>query len=267
MKLLMNRPSVLAVLLCLGLHGSLRAEPVAELQTFLQSRSADQHVRARLELEFTQQNEGSVGTPEPGRVQMNVAFNGDGLQVIWDRALLEGALAEAQLEDPDQPRPLARALAQVDALDVAQYLDAAPRLLTQLRSAKLTGTVATEWQGQSAQRLDFAVDPPLGRQAKKYVKDLDASMSLWLDANGVPLASERKIRVKGRAMMVISFESNTEERYEYLHDGERLLVSRYERRSNDSGGGESGSSVSIAKLSLLPDDATQPGDAEALAAP
>jgi len=65
---------------------------------------------------------------------------------------------------------------------------------------------------------------------------------IWLDAGGVPMGAEQKVRVRGKALLVISFQSEQRDEFRFARVGDRLVTVRHLHEGSGSGGGESGQS-------------------------
>ncbi len=230
--------------LLLATSSAVHADALGELRQLLASLPGSQPVAAQIELEFTNIDEDKDGdtdaTPENARINLRAEDGADGIRLHWPRELMDVATAERENRDPDAKRPVRRALSQVAVQDIDDYLDAAPSLLNVIAQASLQSDAPDTRNGQSLRRLTLKLDPPLSKQARKYVKEIDATASIWLDAAGLPVAAEQALTFSGRAMLVISFANETRESWEFVRSGDRLVVARHESESSSSGGGESG---------------------------
>ena len=244
---------LLAVLLLLPAPSLVHADALAQLRQALAGLPATQPVRATVELEFTgtertDDDDDSGAKPETARLAVRAEAGGDELRVLWPRSILDAVAAERGGRDPDAGQPLRAALARVDVQDIDGYLNAAPALLDLIDQATVKADAPDTRDGRALRRLTLGLDPPLNAQARKYVKEIDATASIWLDDDGMPVAAERALRIGGRAMLVISFSNETRESWEFARRGDRLVVTRHDRDSNSSGGGESGSERSRSSL-------------------
>jgi hypothetical protein len=229
-----------------------QADALADLKQTLSTLNGSEPVNAKLDFTFSRRSgsdDEAVVTP-PATVAVDVGLDAAGLRMNWSPATLAAAEAESNQTDPEAKKPVSGALTEVTVTDVSEYLHAAPKLLNLLQQAELLEDKADTWQGQPAHVLSFKLNPPLSKQDQKYVKELDASARIWLDADGVPLAAERKFKVSGRAMLVISFESSSEETFEYQRSGDHLVVLKHHKHDSSSGGGESGQRQTDARLTL-----------------
>jgi hypothetical protein len=124
-------------------------------------------------------------------------------------------------------------------------------MLRTLDPAEFVEEKAEAWEGQPARRLTFKLTPRLNERTRKMIKELDATVRIWIGADGLPLAAERRMQLKGRAYLVISFESTELETFRFKHTGDRLVVVRHDKESSGSGAGERNQQRTVANLTLV----------------
>jgi hypothetical protein len=244
--------STLLLLLSLAAPGG---DPLAALAATLAGLAARDPVQARLEHRLSVRHGDDGAPPHPeGVVQAAASAGSEGLELRWTRALLEQAGREERRSpgDADAPTPTRDALADLQALAVAQLLDAAPVLARALEGATLVEDRPDTRDGQPARLLVLKLTPALGTRDRKYVKELEATGRIWLGADGVPVAAERLVQVKGRAFLVITFESRMEEAWRFTRVGDRLVAVQLERRVKNDGGGEKSERRATTTLALVP---------------
>lgn len=221
---------VMAGLLAFGIA---RGDPLDDLRTRLDGFSSHGAIRVAVSVA----REGAGGEKPVALV----ADSPDGLTVTWSRPLIDDALRErqAQSEDPEKPAPLTRQLDDLKATSLAGYLDAPAILRRILVGAKLTGVHEEERDGRKVRRLDCRVDERLSGKDAKMVKQIDSTAQVWVDADGVPLAAETHLQMKGRAFLVISFATQERSTFTFARVGDRLIVRRCDWENESSGAGES----------------------------
>ena len=182
-----------------------------------------------------------------GKVTATVEESGGGLKIQWDREVLQQAELEAHQHkvDPEKDTPTRDAISALSAYDLQRCLDSSEDLLNVLDEATLTGEKDDTIDGRRAHLLLFKPRPRLSEHDRKYVKDIDASGNLWLDADGYPIAMEKEYKLHGSVMMVIRFESSDRDEYRYLRVGNRLVTTRHLNEGSGSGGGEYGQTRQI----------------------
>jgi len=118
---------------------------------------------------------------------------------------------------------------------------AASALARNLEEAQFKAEKADTWNGKPARLLTFTIPiDKLPPEQRKYVKEFDGTLAIWITADGTPLASEMHVTVKGRAFVVVSFDAVDENSATYGVVGDRLLTLRSENHSASSGAGERG---------------------------
>jgi hypothetical protein len=170
----------------------------------------------------------------------------------WSHTLIQTASQEAraQAKDPEQKASTRRAIEGLKAVTVSDYLNGAEELLRTLEQGQLVEEKSEPWQGKPAKLLRFKITPKLSKQDQKYVKELEASAKVWVGADGLPLAAETQMHMKGRALLVISFEQQEQETFQFVRSGNRLVVVHHSKESSGSGGGEHGQNKTVVNLKL-----------------
>jgi hypothetical protein len=251
-----RRPAMRHVLLLafLGVTAiALRADPVAELKTALGAFTGRDPVRTTVAFDYRHDG-GDEKKPlvETATVSVRADATADGIRLAWPRELIDALAAEQQAHSRDANQPQARqhAVDQLGVTTIAGYLNAAPELARMLEQAELLGAKEETWRGQPARKLTFKLSPPLSEQDRKYVKELDATATVWIDAAGRPLGAEQRMHLKGRALLVISFQSDQREEFRFEPAGDRLVVVEHVKEGSGSGGGQSGKERTAATLTI-----------------
>ncbi len=229
-------------LLGLLFAGGARADALSDLVTVLTALEGRDPIEAHLDYEITQSrgDEGEKAEHETGRVSLDASAGADGLRVNWPRDLLETTRREALDTGDDPKRPTTRALSEVAVPDIDLVLHAAPRLRALLAQSRLERVEDTTWDERPAHLLNLTVTPRVPTRERKYVKELGAKARVWVGADGVPLAATIDTHVKGRAMLVITFESTSHERFRFARHGDRLIAVEHEQANQSTGAGEVG---------------------------
>jgi hypothetical protein len=229
-------------------------DPVAGLTATLSSLASGRApISVLLEHHLTVQTGDERPAPE-GVVRGTAADGPAGLELRWSRDVLGQAAREEaqQATDADAPTPTRDALTDLDPLAVGQLLDAAPLLLRGLERPTLLEDRDDVLDGVPMRLLVLKLDPALRSRDKKYVKQVDATARVWLGTDGVPVAVESRVHVKGRAFLVISFESERRDAYRLARVGDRLVAVRRERDVTSDGGGERGRRHTLTTVTVTP---------------
>jgi hypothetical protein len=236
----------LLLVICSALH----ADVLADLKTTLTNLSGHEPVKARVAYEFSAQNtEDDKPVVEEANVTALVQDGTEGLTILWPRELIDAAAKESRAteETPKKKPALRRAMDALNATTLNDYLNTTSQLQQLLEKAELLSNKTELWEGRPAQLLTFKITQKL----PKYVKVLEQTVRLWLGADGTPLAAESRVLVKGRALLVISFESTESEDWRFARVGQRLVVARHVKESAGSGGGEKGMRKTVASLDIV----------------
>jgi hypothetical protein len=223
------------------------------LRAQLQKPPAADTLRATVELQtWSRQGDEKKPVVTQGKATALAENGPQGLKLQWSRELLAQARKEAHArsEDPEKTTPTKEAMDGLGALALQAYFDAAPRLLEDLDQATVLEERPDTLDGRALQLLVLKLEPRLGARDRKYVKDLSATAKVWVDAAGVPVASETHVKIKGKALLVISFSSEQKDTYRYARINGRLVTVQHVHETSGSGGGESGQSRRVASLTF-----------------
>ena len=189
------------------------ADPVAQLVGVLARLPATTPVRARVEhrATFTQGDEEKA--PATGTATATASSGPEGLRITWSPTLLARAEAEERerLQNPDADAPTRDAVGDLRTLAVARALDAVPEMLRSLYDARVLEDKVEPFEGAPTRVLLLQVKPAIATRDRKYVKDVEATARIWLGPDGVPLAAERRVLLKGRIFLIITFEIEQKE--------------------------------------------------------
>jgi hypothetical protein len=175
---------------------------------------------------------------EAGRVTLDVASGRGGATISYPVALLSQLQAERANPDPDLAKPARRTLENFDVTDVADLLNAAPALLTDLDGATLKADTAVEHEGRPARLLELELVVHISKADRKWVKSSTRSMKLWVTPEGVPLAEQRDGEyVVG--LLFFTFDARDSRTQAFGVAGDRLVVLRRSARYDGEGLGES----------------------------
>ncbi len=222
---------------------SAHADGLSDLKGALSRLGGQTPVKAQLEVKTWQRSgEGKEAQERNGQASISMEDGARGLQVLYARELLARVEQEerAGAKDPNKAKtPTLLALREMRSTELNPLLSSAATLARDIEEASFKGEKADNYNGKPARQLTFeySVDK-LSDKDRKYVKNFESVLDVWIAADGTPLASKRRDNVSGRAFVVVSFESKSEDERVYTQVGDRLLTVRRESRSNTSGAGE-----------------------------
>jgi hypothetical protein len=239
----------------LGLFcGGVQADGMSDLQAALARLQGSTPVRVVLEVKnWNRQGEGKDLEEREGRASIGVEDGPGGLQVSYGKDILTRMASEdiAKEKDAKVKTPTLTALRDFSTRELLPMLSAAGSLTRTMTKAVFKGEKAGSYNGKPARLLSF--DLPIDKIAekdRKYIKKFDGSFTVWIAADGTPLASHGSQDVSGRAFVVISFSQKNEDDSVYGVVGDRLLTLRREIRNSGSGAGEKGESKIVRTLQV-----------------
>jgi len=220
----------------------LPADALTDLRSTLRQLTATTPVHGTFEVTSTETNS-EESHPFEGKVTVGFEADASGMRIVYPKTMLAQAGQEARAEaaDPDRQTPVRSGASRVHALQLADLLDAAGGLTTQLINAQLTEAKASSLGGKPARVVVFKINPKLSKGSSKHVKKMEGTLSVWLGNDGVPIAAERTLYVKA-SLLLMSFEQNQKENWTYTRAGDRLVATRYEETQKGDGMGQHGSS-------------------------
>ena len=228
-----------------------RADSLTDLKKTLATLHATEPLTATVDYQLSNRTGDDKAAAE-GKVSALVEDRVDGLRIQWARAVMDAAVAEeiARSKDRNLAAPTRRAMDALNATTLNDYLNGGAQMLRELDQAELVEEKAVQWNGQPARLLSLKITPVLSEKDKKYIKEIEASGKVWVDAEGWPLAAEQSLHLKGRAMLVITFEQTERQELRYARMAGRLVTIYHLKESHGSGGGESGQNKTITTLTV-----------------
>lgn len=231
-----------------------QADGLADLKAALARLQGQTPLKAVLEINRrSRQGEGKEQEETNSRATVTLEDGARGLQVLYGKDLLARAEAEENAKEKDSKAktPTLSAMRDIGAGELRPLISAAGSLARRMEKAVFKSEEVQAYGGKPARLLSF--DLPIGsipEKDRKYIKAYQGSLDIWIAADGTPLASHSKDNASGRAYVVISFESKSDEQSVYSVAGERLITTHREIKSSGSGAGEKGESHVTKTLTL-----------------
>jgi hypothetical protein len=228
-------------------------DPIARLVDALARLPATTPVRARVEHRVTFATGDDEQAPPAGSATATASSEPEGLRITWNPSLLARADAEehARIANPEAPTPTRDAVSDLRTLALARALDAVPEMLAALSEATLLEDTVEPFEGAPTRVLLVQVKPAVAARDRKYVKDIEATARIWLGPDGVPLAADRRVLLKGRIFLIITFEIEQRESLRFARRGDRLVAVRNESDFRSAGAGERRDRRAVTTLTLL----------------
>ena len=254
----MKNPSsrlALVLLLC-GAAGLARADGLADLRGALARLQAQSVLKASVQVkDWRRTGDGKDAKETQGQASIGLEDGPRGLQPLYSHELLARLDAEsrAAVKDKSAKKPLSQVMSQLGLDDLRVLASAAPALQRAIDDAQFKSESADTWAGKPARKLVFegSVDS-LSESDRKYVRDMKLQLTLWIGADGTPLASQRHFDLSGRAFVVVSFEQHSDEQRSYAVVGDRLVATSDDEKGSAKGAGEAQEYRTERSLQVLP---------------
>ncbi len=245
--------TMLAALLAIGSQAA-NADGQTDLKAALQRLQGSTPLKATLETQTWHRNgEGQDSTETYGQASVAIEDGSHGLHLLYSPEILARMDAEAQAlaRNPNAKTPTLTAARELSPNDLRPMIVAAGNLARMLERATFKAEKADSYQGKPVRLLSYELGADtLSERERKYVKQFDGRLSVWIAADGTPLASRLTQNVHGRAFMVVSFDAKSEEQNVYGLAGERLVTLRKESSNSSAGMGEKGEDKVVKTLQL-----------------
>lgn len=238
----MIRFCLLAACLC----GPLAADGLADLKAALARCQGQDVMKAQLESSTWSRKTEDKQPKETTSSQTLIVEGGSmGLRITYPPAVLAKARQLARGRDPkDQSQPLG----QIGFQQIEAMCSAAPSLQEKLEESPFQAEQQALWQGHPARLLLFNLKSRKESQMGAKM-DTSGTWKLWIDAEGVPLASEAQEHFD---LGVLVFKAKGTERtmIEYTRLGSRLVVLRQVEEKDGTAMGQSIQSKVVLALKL-----------------
>ena len=238
-------------LLVLACASAAYADPVADLKAKLQGLRAETPIKGTLEADY--QAFDAKGVADKAKAA-HLQFSFDtaaGLSLHLSPELLRSLSAEEarNVSDPDSPTPQADLLRQMSATHMQHVLSAADALLRDMEGATSSSAEPTSLDGAPATQLDFVMPLKLPKEQADAAKDWQDRLSIWVDAQGVPLRFQEKIHGKFcKFLLCVDFDQGYGGT-ERVVDGRLLTVTSFQE-TQQSGHGLDFHNKTISTLQL-----------------
>lgn len=187
-------------------------------------------------------------------VHFDVGKESIGLRVSG--ASLARARAEANA-GRDAPRPTRNVLGQIDPLAVEGWLDAGKGLLEQLRDAELLEDRPDASRGRPGRVLRLKLGTRGGDAPSQVKVDADATLRVWVDAEGLPLASDQTSRFEA-GILFLKGKGTGRTTRTYQKIGMRLVAVEETDERSFEGLGSEGASKRVLRIAITSPQPTAP---------
>lgn len=173
-----------------------------------------------------------------GVIEMRLEDGVNGLHAVYSPELTAQLHAEelAKIEDENVKNSALNAVGQFQYWEWRELLYPAAQMELMLERNHFVSEKRVEFNGRSTRLLTFSMPmEKIDKGFRKYVKKYNNRFQVWIDDNGVPLASHLTEKGSGRVFIVIGFKFKNEIHTEYRQQGARLIAVKREVRDESSG--------------------------------
>ena len=188
----------LIFLLGLACATAAHADPLAELTAKLKTLRGDTPVKGVLEADYQAfDDKGVADKTKSAHLQLDFDA-GDGLNIHLSPAFLQSLSAEEakNVADPDSPTPEADLLREMSVAHIQHVLSAADGLLRLMDGASAPVAKPATLGGAAVTELDMTLPFKAPKKDADTAKDYQDTLSVWSDAQGVPLRFLEKVHGK-----------------------------------------------------------------------
>jgi hypothetical protein len=247
--------SSIGLFVSLSFSPSTYADGLSDLQQALKRLKQTSPFSAQINASLKRSNgEEKDKANEEGRTQFTLEQNQSGLQITYPTELLGTIDKETQLkkQDPQALTPTTDAMNRFKYAEFSILFNPVRDIEDDLQKATLIKEESTSYQNQPARLLHLSIPlDKLNEDEKKNLKKYQTDLQIWINEQGIPLASRSTGKGSGRFALVIGFEFNFDVEKAYITSGDRLLVSKLTSTSGSSGAGMNENETITANLTLI----------------
>lgn len=233
---------------------SAHADGLTDLKAALTRLQGQTPLKAVVEAKtWSRDGEGKDMEETTGHASVSVEEGTRGLQVFYSKDMLARLETEerAKEREPKAKTPTLSALNEVNSSALRPMISAAGSLARTLDKAVFKGERTDTYNGKPARVVSFAMSmDKMSEKERKYVKEFEGNLDVWIAEDGLPYASRSTLNVSGRAFVVVSFNFKKDEDWVYGLVGDRLVALRRETRNSSSGMGEKGEGKVVKTLQI-----------------
>lgn len=173
-----------------------------------------------------------------GLLQLQLEDSPSGLRLHYSPSLLNQLNDEelAKTIDEDVKNSALNAIGPFDYWEWRELVFPVEQLQLMLARYQFVKESAGEYDGRPARLLRFSLPrEKIDKRYRKYVKKYRNRLDVWINEQGVPIASEMTEAGSGRVFIVVGFHFKNEVKMEYQTVGKRLITRRREVNDESEG--------------------------------
>jgi hypothetical protein len=209
-------------------YADVRADMTAALHQLSSSNAVALDVDIKL---FGRSGDKKALVERDGLMSLRLEDDEKGMKVSYSNALIKQLYAEelAKVEDENVKNSALNVVGQFSYWEWRELMYPAHQLQLALARYHFLKEAPGEWKGQPARVLTFAMNKEkVDVKYRKYIRKYKNRLKIWIDENGVPLASQLRETGTGRIFIVIGFSFTNKADVEYEQREGRLVGRRLE---------------------------------------
>ncbi len=227
---------------------SLHADALSDLKSSLSRFPGRSPIQVQLRYQ-TNREASRHGAPAISNAQVTVDVIEDlqSLKMIWDAKDARRVNEEARAHDHDSKSatPLREAMKDLDPGRLSHLVNQSGILEGLLEDSKFVSESSVAYEGKPARLLTFTFAQRLPSSVRSRLIRSDASLKIWVNAEGLPIASESVSTYSGRRGRIFgNYSGGSKMRTHYAAVQDRLLAVD---RSTEETQTDDGESVSARK--------------------
>ncbi|PUA27321.1 MAG: hypothetical protein B0W54_12060 [Cellvibrio sp. 79] len=215
------------------------ADGLADLRkTLAQLHTADSiaiDVQFRL---FGRTGEAEELIDREGLINLRLEDGPKGVHIVYPENVVALLHKEelAKIADENVKNSALNAVGEFDYWEWRELMYPASQLELALERLTFLSEQEESFNGAPARLLTFSLPiEKIDKKYRKYIKKYHHRFSLWIDQNGVPLASEMTEAGSGRVFLVVGFHFQNSVSMSYQQRGSRLIGMRREVKEETHG--------------------------------
>lgn len=229
----------LELLCCLSFPSLARADGVADFSNALLRLHSTGKITLDVHFKlFGETGEHKELIAREGLMDLRLEDDAKGMRVAYSSALIKQLHDEelAKIVDENVKNSALNAVGQFNYWEWRELLYPAQQLELALGRYQFLHEKPAEWNGKAVRKLTFQMSKEkVDVKFRKYIRKYKNHLQVWIDDNGVPLASKMTEKGTGRIFIVIGFTFNNSVQMEYQQHAGRLVVVRREVREETEG--------------------------------
>jgi hypothetical protein len=218
---------------------SAMADGLADFRSALTHLQSDAPVAVNAQFKlFGRSGEHDELIEREGLISLRLEDGADGLHAVYSPELIALLHAEelAKIDDENVKNSALNAVGQFEYWEWRELLYPAEQMELVLGRYNFVNETMDTFDGRPARRLTFSMPKEkIDKGFRKYVKKYENRLQVWIDEDGVPLASQLTEKGSGRIFIVIGFTFKNEIHTEYRQLNGRLIAIKREVKDESSG--------------------------------